>query len=44
MAVGKFTSGEVFLSEKITMRFYSWQIGLQILVKYSSRFRSESRI
>ena len=29
MARGEFASGEVLLSEKVTIHFYSWKIGLQ---------------
>ena len=29
MARGEFASGKVLPSEKVTMHFYSWQIGLQ---------------
>ena len=34
-AHGEFASDEVLLSEMVTIHFYTWQIGLQILVKYS---------
>ena len=36
MAVGEFASDEVLPSEKVTIHLYSWQIELQLLVKYSS--------
>ena len=29
MAGGEFASGEVLPSEKVTIHFYSWKIGLQ---------------
>ena len=31
MACGEFTSGDVLPSEKVTIHFYSWKIGLQNL-------------